>query len=585
MTVTIDLTLDRLFTPLGFARLKDGYMMTHEQSPQERFKFVAEQFGSNDDHSQRMYNYASRHWLSFSTPLLNFGRIKGSLPISCYLPYLPDTKEGLVDTSTECRHLSMAGGGIGLGLGVRSGDEKSTGVMPHLKTYDADVLAYKQAGRRGSLAAYLDINHPDILPFLDMRNPTGGDPNLKCLNLHHGVNIPDTFMEIIEECIHNPDTRDDWPLIDPHSQEVVQVVSAKELWIKLLEMRMKTGEPYLHFIDRSNEKLPEWLSKRGMQVRQSNLCSEITLPTDADHTAVCCLSSVNLKYWDEWKNDELFISDVVEFLDNVLDYFVANAPSYLSRAVNSAKNSRDIGIGALGFHALLQSKGIPFESAIAVSLNKRIFKYVSERCSAANIRLANERGEAPYAIGTGRRLSHVLAIAPNASSSIIVGNTSPSVEPYRANAYRQDTLSGSMLTKNKYLERVLEHHGQNTDAVWSSILSNKGSVLHLTFLTDWEKDTFKTAFEIDQRWVIQHAADRQEYIDQAQSINVFLSPDTHVTYLHQVHFDAWKKGLKTLYYCRSEKVGQVDSVGKKSERKVIQQQNKPSTEEECLACQ
>jgi len=584
LTIQIDLTRDRLFTPLGFARLKDGYMLSHEQSPQERYKFVAEKFGSNNAHAQRIYNYVSKHWASLSTPLLNFGRVSGALPISCYLPYLPDTKEGLVDTSTECRHLAMAGGGIGLGIGLRSGDEKSAGVLPHLRTYDADVLAYKQARRRGSLAAYLDVGHPDILPFLDMRIPTGGDPNFKCLNLHQGINIPDEFMQIIERCTKDPAARDDWPLIDPHSQEVIQVVSAKELWIRILETRMKTGEPYLHFIDASNRALPSWLSARGMRVQQSNLCSEITLPTDSDHTAVCCLSSFNLEYWDDWKDDELFVADMVEFLDNVLEYFVDNAPAYLSRAITSAKNSRDIGLGALGFHALLQSKGIPFESAIAVSLNKRIFKHVFDRGMAANRELAHRRGEAPYAAGHGVRFSHLFAVAPNASSSIIVGNTSPSIEPYRANAYRQDTLSGSMLTKNKFLERLLTEKNQNTEEVWSSILAHKGSVQHLDFLSDWEKDIYKTAFEIDQRWVIQHAADRQEYIDQAQSVNVFLPPDAHVTYLHQVHLDAWKKGLKTLYYCRSEKASQVDSVGKKSERIVIKH-NKQQTEEGCLACE
>lgn len=583
MTIQIDLTRDRLFTPLGFARLRDGYMLPQEQSPQERFAYVAKKFGSNRGHSQRIYDYASKHWLSFSTPILNFGRVAGSLPISCYLPYLPDTKEGLVDTSTECRHLSMAGGGIGLGLGIRSGDDKSTGVMPHLKTYDADTLAYKQAGRRGSLAAYLMDNHPDILPFLDMRNTTGGDPNLKCLNLHHGINISDAFMQIIEKCLKDPDARDDWPLIDPHSGEVVQVVSAKELWIRILETRMKTGEPYIHFIDTSNRNFPEHLKKLGHSVKQSNLCSEITLHTDELHTAVCCLSSLNLEYWDDWKTEERFIPDVVEFLDNVMEYFVVHAPAHLGRAVRSAKNSRDIGIGALGFHALLQSKGIPFESAIAVSLNKRIFNHVGEQGRRANKELGTSRGEAPYAVGTGLRFSHIFAIAPNASSSIIVGNTSPSIEPYRANAYRQDTLSGSMLTKNKYLERLLIEKNQNTDDVWSSIVGNKGSVQHLDFLNDWEKDVFKTAIEIDQRWVIQHAADRQENIDQAQSVNVFLPPDAHVTYLHQVHFDAWKKGLKTLYYCRSEKVGQVDSVGKKSERIIIK--HNPAQEEGCIACE
>jgi ribonucleoside-diphosphate reductase alpha chain len=427
----------------------------------------------------------------------------------------------------------------------------------------------------------LDIGHPDIFQFLDMRKPTGGDPNQKCLNLHHGVNIPDEFMQIIERCMHDPEARDDWALIDPHSEEVVDVVSAKELWIKILELRMQTGEPYLHFIDTSNRSLPDWLRRRGLRVRQSNLCSEITLPTDSDHTAVCCLSSFNLEYWDEWKDDEKFIDDCVEFLDNVLGYFNSSAGDSLLRATRSASNSRDVGLGALGFHALLQRKGIPFESALAVALNKRIFGHIYERGTEANRRLAVERGEAPYAVGEGVRLSHLFAIAPNASSSIIMGNTSPSIEPFRANAYRQDTLSGSMLAKNKQLECVLDGHGQNTEEVWSSIISHKGSVQHLGFLTEWEKDVYKTAMEIDQRWIIQHAADRQPFIDQAQSLNVFFAPDSHVTYVHQVHFDAWKFGLKTLYYLRSEKIAQVDDVGRKAARIVIQ----PQTEEVCIACE
>lgn len=579
--VQIDLTYDSKFTELGALRLLDGYMRKEEKSPQERFKYVAEAFGSDEDHAQRIYNYAAKHWLSFSTPVLSFGRSNGGLPISCYLPFLPDTRRGLVDTSTECRYLSMAGGGIGLGIGIRSGDAKSTGVMSHLKTYDADVNAYKQSGRRGSLAAYLDISHPDILQFVEMRNPTGGDQNQKCLNLHHGVNISDAFMQIIERCSTDGSANDDWPLIDPNSGDVIQVVSAKELWIKLLETRMKTGEPYIHYIDQSNRNLPTHLSSRGLMVRQSNLCSEITLPTDDKHTAVCCLSSLNLEYWDEWKNEELFVSDVVEFLDNVLEYFICNAPDYLARAVHSAANSRDIGIGALGFHALLQKKNIPFESALAVSLNSRIFRYINEHGRKANKRLGEIRGEAPYASGTGNRLSHLFAIAPNASSSIIVGNTSPSIEPFRANAYRQDTLSGSMINKNKFLEKILIHYNQNTDEVWSSIIANEGSVQHLDFLSEYEKEVYKTALEINPFWIIQHAADRQEYIDQAQSVNLFLPPDVHVTVLHRLHFDAWKKGLKTLYYLRSKKIGVVDTVGTKTERKKIE----ITKEIDCVACE
>lgn len=576
----IDLSRDELITPLGLSRLKDSYMLPSENSPQERFMYVARAFQSNEEHGNRIYDYASKLWLSFASPILAHGR--GGLPISCFLPYLPDTRRGLVDTSTECRWLSMAGGGIGLGVGIRGADNKSTGVMPHLKTYDADSLAYKQAEvRRGSIAAYLDLDHPDIQQFIAMRRPSGGDPNQKALNLHHGVNIPDRFMKIIEDQINGVSKYDDWHLIDPHSKQIKETISARSLWISLLETRAETGEPMMHFIDRSNDHLPIWLKKLGMSVKQSNLCSEITLPTDEQHTAVCCLSSLNLEYYDDWKNNELFVRDVLEFLDNVLEYFCTHAGPEYSRAVRSASNSRDVGLGALGFHALLQKKGIPFESALGISINRRIFSQIKTAVDKANLELGAERGEAPYAVGTGRRFSHTMAIAPNATSSIIVGNTSPSIEPFRANAYRQDTLSGSMLNKNKFLEIVLEQYGQNTNAVWSSIIANKGSVQHLEFLNEYEKAVFRTALEIDQRWIIEYAATRAEFIDQAQSTNLFFFADAHVSYVHQVHFDAWKKGLKTLYYYRSEKIKQVDSVGTKTERIII----KPTTEAECLSCE
>ena len=414
-----------------------------------------------------------------------------------------------------------------------------------------------------------------------MRRPSGGDPNQKALNLHHGVNIPDRFMKIIEDQINGISKYDDWHLIDPHNKQIKETISARGLWISLLETRAETGEPMIHFIDRSNDHLPIWLKKLGMSVKQSNLCSEITLPTDEEHTAVCCLSSLNLEYYDDWKHNELFVRDVLEFLDNVLEYFCTNAGPEYSRAIRSASHSRDVGLGALGFHALLQKKGIPFESALGISINRRIFSQIKTAVDKANLELGAERGEAPYAVGTGRRFSHTMAIAPNATSSIIVGNTSPSIEPFRANAYRQDTLSGSMLAKNKYLEKVLDQYGENTAKVWSSIISNKGSVQHLEFLNDYEKAVFRTALEIDQRWIIEYAATRAEFIDQAQSTNLFFFADAHVSYVHQVHFDAWKKGLKTLYYYRSEKIKQVDSVGTKTERIII----KPTTEAECLSCE
>jgi len=583
---------DGLFDELGIARLKESYMMDHELSPQERLAYVSKSFSSNPEHAQRLYDYASKHWLSYSTPILSYGKSSRGLPISCYLNYIHDSAEGLVDNLSETNWLSMLGGGVGIGFGIRSSDDKSTGVMPHLKMYDASSLAYRQGKtRRGSYAAYLDIDHPDILVFLEMRKPTG-DQNTRCLNMHHGINISDEFMSLIETCMTDDNADDSWELRDPHSKKVYDVVSAKELWQRILEMRMQTGEPYLHFIDRSNEQLPVWLKQKGLKVHQSNLCSEIILPTSADRTAVCCLSSVNLEYFDQWSKDKQFLSDVLEMLDNVLQTFIDNAPDTISRAKYSAMRERSVGVGALGFHAYLQSKGVPFESAIAKSLNMRMFKHIRTELDAANRNLGEERGEAPDAYGTGLRCSHVMAIAPNASSSIIMGNTSPSIEPWRANAYRQDTISGAFLNKNKFLDKLIkekcnEDTKLNYDKIWSSVIANDGSVQHLRCLTDIEKEVFKTSMEIDQRWVIEHAADRQQYIDQAQSLNIFFRPDVDISYLHAVHFMAWKKGLKTMYYCRSEKIGKADRVSRKIERQIIQEIDMEAlaSGEECLACE
>ena len=539
-----------------------------------------------------MYDYASKHWLSYSTPILSYGRSKRGLPISCFLNYIEDTAEGLVDNLSETNWLSMFGGGVGIGFGIRSADDKSTGVMPHLKIYDASSLAYRQGRtRRGSYAAYLNISHPDLIPFLEMRKPTG-DPNVRCLNLHHGINITDDFMQIIEKCMVDPTANDDWKLVDPHSGEVREVVSAKHLWQQILELRMHTGEPYIHYIDTSNRALPQWLKDKGLKVHQSNLCSEIILPTNEDRTAVCCLSSVNLEYYDDWKNNKLFLRDIAEMLDNVLQYFIDNAPDSISRARYSASMERSIGVGALGFHAFLQKNVVAFEGVMAKVLNNKIFKHIREKLDEANLQLGIERGEAPDAVGTGKRFSHLMAIAPNASSSIIMGNTSPSIEPYRANAYRQDTLSGSHLTKNKWLDNIIRgkcdaNNKLEYNDIWSSIIANDGSVQHLDMLDEWTKDVFKTSMEIDQRWIIQHASDRQEYIDQAQSVNVFFRPDANIKYLHAIHYLAWKSGLKTLYYCRSEKISKADKVSKRIEREVIKELDMKSIIEgdTCLACE
>ena len=590
--IKVDYSRDALFDELGKIRLKESYMKDDEQSPQERFAFVSNMFGSNPEHAQRLYDYSSKHWLSYSTPILSFGRSKRGLPISCFLNFIEDTAEGLVDNFSETSWLSMMGGGVGIGFGIRSASDKSTGVMAHLKTYDASSLAYKQGStRRGSYAAYLSIDHPDIINFLEMRKPTG-DQNMRCLNMHHGINIPDRFMEIIEQSMLDPEIDDSWELKDPHSGEVREVVSARELWQKIIELRMMTGEPYIHFIDTSNDQMPQHLKDLGLKIHQSNLCSEIILPTNEKRTAVCCLSSLNLEYYDEWKNDSLFLADTAEMLDNVLQHFIDHAPSSIKRAKYSAMRERSIGIGALGWHAYLQRNNLPWESAMASGRNKQIFKHIRESLDEANKKLGLERGEAPDAVGTGNRFSHLMAIAPNASSSILMGNTSPSIEPYRANAYRQDTLSGSHLNKNKYLDKVVTDYvisNPKADAqeIWSSIIANDGSVQHLDWMDDWSKDVFKTSMEIDQRWVIQHASDRQQYIDQAQSLNVFFRPDSHIKYIHAVHFQAWKSGLKTMYYCRSDKIAKADKVSKRIEREIIKEINLHDLAEgnECLACE
>jgi ribonucleoside-diphosphate reductase alpha chain len=547
MTIEIDLTRDALFDSLGIQRLKESYMKDDETSPQERFAFVSEAFGSNPEHAQRLYEYSSKHWLSYSTPILSFGRSKRGLPISCFLNYIDDSAEGLVDNLSETNWLSMLGGGVGVHLGIRNSDDKSTGVMPHLKMYDASSLAYRQGRtRRGSYAAFLDVSHPDIIQFLEMRKPTG-DQNLRTLNLNHGVNITDKFMQVIERCMKDTDANDDWELINPANNEVVEVISAKYLWQKMLDLRMQTGEPYFVFIDTANKALPEWLRDQGLKINGSNLCTEIFLPTGADRTAVCCLSSLNLEYYDDWKDNEHFIPDVMEMLDNVLDYFLSNAPQHIRRAIHSASNERSVGLGTLGFHAYLQKNNMAIDGVMAKLTNRDIFQHISKECKRADKLLVDKRGACPDAAlyRVSRRFSHHMAIAPNASSSLIMGNTSPSVEPYRANVFRQDTLSGAHVYRNRFLSKRLAELGMDDDDTWASIIANDGSVQHLG-VPDDVKEVFKTAMEIDQRWLVELAADRQAYVDQGQSINLFFQPNTTIAYLHAVHFMAWKMGLKSL---------------------------------------
>ena len=421
MTIEIDLTRDALFDSLGIQRLKESYMKDDETSPQERFAFVSEAFGSNPEHAQRLYEYSSKHWLSYSTPILSFGRSKRGLPISCFLNYIDDSAEGLVDNLSETNWLSMLGGGVGVHLGIRNSDDKSTGVMPHLKMYDASSLAYRQGRtRRGSYAAFLDVSHPDIIQFLEMRKPTG-DQNLRTLNLNHGVNITDKFMQVIERCMKDTDANDDWELINPANNEVVEVVSAKYLWQKMLDLRMQTGEPYFVFIDTANRALPEWLRDQGLKINGSNLCTEIFLPTGADRTAVCCLSSLNLEYYDDWKDNEQFIPDVMEMLDNVLDYFLSNAPQHIRRAIHSASNERSVGLGTLGFHAYLQKNNMAIDGVMAKLTNRDIFQHISKECKRADKLLVDKRGACPDAAlyRVSRRFSHHMAIAPNASSVLL----------------------------------------------------------------------------------------------------------------------------------------------------------------------
>ena len=585
--VKIDYSKDKLLTDFSIKTLQDRYLVGDEKSPQEGFARAAEAFCDDEAHAQRIYDYASNLWFMFATPVLSNGGTKRGLPISCFLNYVEDSREGITGHYTENAYLSSMGGGIGGGWSdVRAQGTKtskgseSTGVIPFMKVVDAEMLAFSQGvTRRGSYASYLHMSHPEIEEFLDVRKPTGGDVNRKCINLHHGVVIPDRFMEIIHRAAHEDNFNDDWELRDPHSGEVKKVISARTLWVKLLQNRMESGEPYLMFEDAVQADLPEFQKRKGLKVNHSNLCSEITLATNEERTAVCCLSSVNLEYYDDWKNHPAFIPDLVRFLDNVLTYFIANAPDELERARYSAERERSIGLGAMGFHAYLQKAGIAFEGAMATAANLEIFKHIKTQAQTETERLAVEKGACPDDDSCSVRNAHLLAIAPNASSSIICGNTSPSIEPYRANAFTQKTKSGSYLMKNKFLEEVLEKYNQNNDTTWTSIITNKGSCQHLDFLTDEEREVFKTAVEINQAWVVEHASMRQQYICQSQSVNLFFPPDVNKADLHNIHMLAWAKNMKTLYYLRSEAISRADNVSNKVKREIIFEQS------DCLNCE
>ena len=582
MKLDIDITKDDMLPKNAVDILRDRYMLPEEISPQESFARACMAFADNKAHAERLYKYVSNLWFMFASPLLSNGGTDRGLPISCFLNYVPDSRTGLAEHYTENIWLSSMGGGIGGYWGhIRSQGQstskgnKTTGVIPFMHVVDSQMVAFNQGStRRGSYASYMDISHPEIIEFMEMRKPSGGDINRKNLNLHHGVVVSDKFMKAVEGDL-------DWDLIDPNSKEVVKSVKARTLWIKLLETRVATGEPYIMFGDTVQRGLPKELKAKGLKVHQSNLCSEITLPTAEDRTAVCCLSSLNLEYFDEWSKDEMFIEDIVRMLDNTLDSFIKSAPSTMWRAVKSAQSERSIGLGTMGFHSYLQKSGIALQSPMSMGPNMKIFKHIKTKCDKANMLLGKEKGEAPDMKGTGKRFSHMTAIAPNASSSVICGNTSPSIEPLRANAFSQKTLSGSFLLKNKYLEQLLEKKGMNTKDVWSSIITSGGSVQHLDFLNVQEKNIYKTAIEIDQAWLVDLAAERQKYICQAQSLNLFFPPDADVRRLNSVHKRAWTKGLKTLYYLRSEAIKRAENVSMKVERQVRQD----SAEDECVMCQ
>ncbi|MCC8371455.1 MAG: ribonucleoside-diphosphate reductase subunit alpha [Rickettsia endosymbiont of Pseudomimeciton antennatum] len=599
--IEIDKKRDNLLTNFGKAVLKDRYLLAGEDF-QDLFARVASYYADNAQHAQQLYDYISKLWFMPATPVLSNGGTDRGMPISCFLNETDDSLESIVDLWTENVWLASRGGGIGSYWGnVRSineaikGKGTSSGIIPFIKVVDSMTLAISQGSiRRGNAAIYLPIDHPEIEEFIDLRRHTGGDTNRKALNIHHGIAVTDAFMQAVEN-------DEEFPLVSPDTKKVVRVVKARDIWVKLLTTRIETGEPYIIFIDTINKYIPEHHKKLGLQVKTSNLCSEITLPTGIDHlgksrTAVCCLSSVNLEYFDDWQNDPEFIPMIMRFLDNVLEDFIIKAPSTMERAKYSAIRERSVGLGVMGFHSFLQLKDVPIESVMAKVWNNQIFEYIHKEVDRASVILSDERGACPDAdeVGSKERFSNKTAIAPTASISIIAGNSSPGIEPFAANSFVQKTLSGSFNVRNKYLETLLSTKGFNNEQVWSSIATHEGSVQHLTFLSSHEKEVFKTAHEIDQNWLIDLAADRSLYISQSQSLNIFLAGNVSKMYLNNIHFRAWKKGVKSLYYCRSTSIQRPDKVShdvKKVDFKDIEIANKKKQEEnsskydECLACQ
>jgi|TARA_B100001105_G_scaffold119665_1_gene95891 ribonucleoside-diphosphate reductase alpha chain len=595
ITIKIDRSQDSKLTDFGRATLSDRYLGENE-SFQDLFARVASTYADNNLHAQRIYGYISNLWFMPATPILSNGGTERGLPISCFLNEAGDSLDGILNLWSENVWLAAKGGGIGSYWGnLRSIGEKigrvgkTSGIIPFIKVMDSLTMAISQGSlRRGSAACYLPIDHPEIEEFIEMRRPTGGDPNRKALNLHHGVLVSDAFMRAVE-------TNSQWALKSPKDGIIQSTVSARNLWIRLLTARVETGEPYIIFIDTVNRLIPQHHKLAGLNVKTSNLCSEITLPTGldkdgCDRTAVCCLSSLNLETYNEWKDQPEFILDVTKFLDNVLTDFINRAPDSFKDAKYSATRERSIGLGVMGFHSFLQKNSIPLESVMSKVWNNKIFKHIQTEVDQASKQLAEERGSCPDAeeYGFKERFSNKTAIAPTASISIICGGASPGVEPIAANSYTHKTLSGSYNVRNKYLQKILEEHKKNDDKTWSSITTNQGSVMHLDFLSDHEKDVFKTAFELNQEWIIELGAERTPYISQAQSINIFLPADVHKKKLHQIHFQAWKKGLKSLYYCRSKSIQRAENVNNGlSINKIenVSSQNQDQDNDECLACQ
>jgi len=582
--IKIDLSKDEVLSDQALKLLVDYYCREDEPSPQYAFARAAVAYSYGDlALAQRIYNAVANGWFMYASPVLSNAPLKNekvkALPISCFLTYVPDSLEGLIDHSAELRWLSVKGGGVGGHWSdIRAVSNKAPGPMPFLHTVDADMTAYRQGRtRKGSYAAYIDIDHPDIIEFVNMRVPTG-DVNRKCLNLHHAVNITDNFMVAVQN-------NDDWNLIDPDDGSVRDTMKARKLWELVLETRYRTGEPYLNFIDTANRAMPQTQKDLGLKIRGSNLCNEIHLATNDERSAVCCLSSVNLEKYDEWK-DTTLIADLIQFLDNVLQFFIDHAGDEIQRARYSATRERSLGLGAMGFHSYLQKHKVAFESEEARNVNDAIFRDIQEKAVAESLRLGKEKGECPDMEGTGRRNAHLLAIAPNANSSLI-GGTSPSIEPWKANAFTSRTRAGSHLSKNKYLEEELERIGKNTDEVWSSIITNGGSVQHLDFLDNHLKDVFKTAIELNQDWVVYLGGSRQQYLCQGQSLNVFFPAGASKGYLHKVHFNAWKYGCKGMYYLRTETSNRAENVAQKVERDRLIEFTETQQQEEsaCLACE